>query len=50
MSMRPTSNRTAAPARSEFKGKPGAVKKADRLDAKSDRAIASKTGTKLRGR
>ena len=30
----------------EFRGRPDAVKRAERLDRKSDKAIAKKTGTK----
>jgi len=33
----------------EFKGKPAAVKKAEKIDRKSDKAIAKKTGTKWVG-
>lgn len=35
--------------RMEFKGKPAAVKKAEKIDRKSDKAIAKKTGTKWVG-
>lgn len=53
MSFRPTSKRAAPPARSDFKAgpkaKPGAVAKANRADAKSDRAIAKKYGVKTKG-
>lgn len=36
-------------ARMEFKGKPEAVKKAQGIDRKSDKAIAKKTSTKWVG-
>lgn len=32
--------------RMEFRGAPAAVKKAEKIDKKSDKAIAKKTGTK----
>ena len=38
-----------AKQRMEFKGKPAAVKKAQKIDRKSDKAIAKKTGTKWVG-
>lgn len=37
-----------AKERMEFKGKPAAVKKAQRADSKSDRAIANKFGVKVK--
>jgi hypothetical protein len=37
-------------ARTEFKGKPAAVKRAEKMDDKSDKAIAKRTGTKYTGR
>jgi hypothetical protein len=40
---------TGAKERTEFKGKPAAVKKAEKIDKKSDRSIAKKTGTKYMG-
>lgn len=39
----------ASKARVEFKGKPGNVSKAMKMDRASDRAIAKKTGTKVKG-
>lgn len=36
-------------ARTEFKGKQAGVKRAEKMDAKSDKAIAKRTGTKYTG-
>lgn len=47
MKMKSTTTQTpATKARMEFKGKPAAVKKAQKADNKSDRSIAKKFGVK----
>lgn len=49
MKMKSTSTQVpGAKARMEFKGKPAAVKKAQRADSKSDRKIAKAYGVKVK--
>lgn len=44
--MKSTSTLPKSHKDAEFRGKPAAVKQANKLDRKSDKAIAKKTGTK----